>query len=353
MPLSRVRITTLRCLREVELDLQRRNYIFGPNGAGKTSLLEGIFVLGRGRSFRTRQMRRLVQHGADGFAVFGEIRVEEVLRRLGVAYGSGRLEKRIDGQPADGMAQLAELLPVHSIDPSMHGLVEGGPSERRRFLDWGVFHVEPAYLEAWKRYRRVLSQRNAALKRGASGVELRPWSGALAETGALVDSSRARYLAELMPHVSAFGARLLNRPLTLDYRRGWPAEVALADALAASEARDRQTGSTEVGPHRAEVVLRLDERRVQDEASRGQQKLTAAALILAQVAVETAGHPMRSVLVVDDPAAELDGESLQRLLTAIADLPAQIVFTALTPNHLVPPAGHPVFHVERGEVRTV
>ena len=226
MPLSRVRITTLRCLRQVELTLEaRHNYIFGPNGAGKTSLLEGIFVLGRGRSFRTRQMRRLVQHGADGFAVFGEIQVDGATRRLGVAYGAGRFEKKIDGQAADGMSQLAELMPVHAIDPSMHGLVEGGPSERRRFLDWGVFHVEPKYLDSWKRYRRVLSQRNAALKRGASGAELRPWSAALAEAGDAVDDSRMRYLQRLTPEVTSFGARLLNRPLTLEYRRGWPTDA--------------------------------------------------------------------------------------------------------------------------------
>ena len=214
-------MTTLRCLREVELRLDpRRNYIFGPNGAGKTSLLEGVFVLGRGRSFRTRQVRRLVQHGSDAFAVFGEVATDAGTRRLGVAYRAGRLEKKIDGQPATGMAALAELLPVHAIDPSMHALVEGGPSERRRFLDWGVFHVEPSYLEAWKRYRRVLSQRNAVLKRGGPSAELRPWSAALAEAGAGVDDSRSRYLARLAPVVSAFGERLLERQLALDYRRG-------------------------------------------------------------------------------------------------------------------------------------
>jgi len=160
-------MTALRCLREAELELHpRRNYIFGPNGAGKTTLLEGIFVLGRGRSFRTRQIQRIVQRGSEGFAIFGEVLIEGAHRRLGVAYSAGRLEKKIDGQAASGMAELAELLPVHALDPSMHALVEGGPSERRRFIDWGVFHVEPPYLEAWKRYRRVLSQRNAALKRG-------------------------------------------------------------------------------------------------------------------------------------------------------------------------------------------
>ena len=352
MPLSRVRITTFRCFREVELLLStRRNYVFGPNGAGKTSLLEAAFVLGRGRSFRTRQMRRLVQHGSEGFTVYGEVEVEGATRRLGVAYRAGRLEKKIDGEPAAGMAQLAALLPVHAIDPSMHALIEGGPSERRRFLDWGVFHVEPGYLDAWKRYRRVLSQRNAVLKQAANLEELRPWSGALAEAGALVDESRQRYLARLAPFLSAIGQRLLDRPLTLDYRRGWGGNERLDDALAAAEPRDRQTGRTEPGPHRAEIVVCLDERRVQDEASRGQQKLTAAALILAQVALEGADRPLRSALVVDDPAAELDAGSLERLQAALTDLSAQLVFTALTPKHLAPEAGYPVFHVERGEVR--
>ena len=354
MPLSRLRITRLRCLRDAELELHPgRNYIFGPNGAGKTSLLEGAFVLGRGRSFRTRQMRRLVQRGTDGFAVFGEVAADGVTHRLGVAYGAGRLEKKIDGEPASSMAELAAWLPVHALDPSMHALVEGGPSERRRFLDWGVFHVEPQYLADWKRYRRVLGQRNAALKRGADGAELRSWSTALAEAGAAIDDSRRRYLERLAPQVSAFGTHLLQRPLTVEYRRGWAAEEHFADLLAATEVRDRQSRTTEAGPHRADIVLRLDERRVQDEASRGQQKLTAAALILAQVAVECADRPRRSVLVVDDPAAELDAGSLARLLAALAELPAQLIFTALTPSTLAPAPSCPVFHVERGEVRAV
>lgn len=355
MALGRIRITTLRCLRETELELDAgRNYIFGPNGAGKTSLLEAIFVLGRGRSFRTRQIRRLVQRGSEGFAVFGTAAGREGRgRRLGVSYAAGRLEKKIDGQAAAGMADLAAILPVHAIDPSMHGLVEGGPSERRRFLDWGVFHVERGYLEAWKHYRRALSQRNAALKQSLYGGDLRPWTAAVAEAGTAVEASRQRYVDRLAPEVARFGEALLARPLVLDYRRGWSSTLELAEALAATEARDRATGNTDVGPHRAELVLRLDERRVQDEASRGQQKLVAAALVLAQVAVETAAQPGRSVLVVDDPAAELDAWSLRRLLAAMAGLDAQLVFTALTPDDLAPGPGEPVFHVEQGGVRAV
>jgi DNA replication and repair protein RecF len=351
LPLRRIRITALRCLEEVELELDPvRNYVFGPNGAGKTSLLEGVFVLGRGRSFRTRQIRRLVRRGSEGFAVFGTvIRADGRSQRLGVGYHAGRLEKKIDGDDAPGMAALAQILPVHAVDPSMHALVEGGPSERRRFLDWGVFHVEHSYLDTWKQYRRLLSQRNAALKRSPAPAELRPWSQALAEAGTAVDQSRRRYLNSLLPRIQEFGERLLARPLAMVYRPGW-GEDTLEAALAASESHDRETGSTEVGPHRAELVLLLDGRRVQDEASRGQQKLTAAALVLAQVAVESAVRPGSSVLVVDDPAAELDRGSLERLLASLGGLQAQLMITGLTPQHLPPEPGFPVFHVEQGKV---
>lgn len=352
--LRRIRIATLRCLSQAELELHPRcSYIYGPNGAGKTSLLEAIFLLSRGRSFRTRQLRRLVQHGATGLAVYGEVATGEGVHRLGVAYDEGHLEKRVDGAAASSSAALAAVLPVHILDPSIHQLVEGGPSERRRFLDWGVFHVEHDYLANWRRYRRVLSQRNAALKRRASQAELRPWTETLAAAGAEVDDARRRYVALIAPRAATCAERLLGRGLTIAYRSGWGAGAPLAEALADSEARDRALGTTEVGPHRADLVLELDGRRVENEASRGQQKLTAAALVLAQVAAAAEVGADRNVLLVDDPAAELDSAALARLLMLLGETRAQLVVTGLAEQQLAPEPGFPVFHVERGEVRAL
>src|SRR5262249_61747527 len=99
------------------------------------------------------------------------------------AFADRRLERRVDGAPGSGAA-VAEILAVQAIGPDSHRLIEGGPSERRRFLDWGVFHVEHSYLEAWQKYRRVLGQRNAALQRaGEAASEFRVWTDALAEAG--------------------------------------------------------------------------------------------------------------------------------------------------------------------------
>ncbi|MEO8466893.1 MAG: DNA replication/repair protein RecF [Gammaproteobacteria bacterium] len=353
MALARVRITALRCLTQVELALDtRRNFIFGPNGAGKTSILEGVFLLGRGRSFRTRQTRRLVQRGQDGFAVFGEVPGNAGHRRLGVSFTAGHLTKRIDGQDATGMAALAEILPVHSLDPSSHQLVEGAPSERRRFLDWGVFHVEHAYLDSWKRYRRILSQRNAALKAGATATALRSWTMALLESGAAVDASRRSYVSLLAPLVTEFGQQLLDQPLSIEYRPGWVKGQTFEAGVAAAERRDLMSRTTEVGPHRADLEIQLAGRRLQDEASRGQQKLAAAAMVLAQLAVGST-QQASPVLLVDDPAAELDALSLGRLLDLLERVPAQIVLTALSAEHLSPIPGYPVFHVEQGAVRGV
>jgi DNA replication and repair protein RecF len=352
LSLRRVRITDVRCLIEVELALDpARNYIYGPNGAGKTSILEAVFLLGRGRSFRTRQVRRLVRHGRSGLAVFGEVEESQRVRRVGVAFSQGRLDKKIDGETAAGTAALVEILPVHTIDPSSHELIQGGPSERRRFLDWGVFHVEHAYLDAWRRYRRVLGQRNAALKRGAPPTEFETWTSALAEAGESIDCRRAAYVAELQPTFAVRGRGLLERDLTLDYRRGWGAHVSLEEALKETAARDRALGNTEVGPHRADLVIALDGRQIQEEASRGQQKLAAAALILAQASLfnDVRG---RSTLLVDDPAAELDTAALERLLNELNTVGAQLILTGLTESQLAP-VGGAVFHVERGVVHAV
>ena len=237
------------------------------------------------------------------------------------------------------------------MGPDSHKLIEGSPSERRRFLDWGVFHVEHSYLEAWQRYRRLLGQRNAALVRAGASSELRVWTDALAEAGTEIDRFRKAYVEQLAPSLSTHAEALLGHAVTVDYRPGWRAELGLLEALDASTARDRSLGHTEPGPHRADLSLHVEGRKVHDEASRGQQKLVAAALILAQESVLATARPGRGVLLVDDPSAELDSAAFGRMLERLATVRSQLLFTGLTE---LPPEQKnwpiAVFHVERGHV---
>ena len=351
MPLSRLRIEFFRCLTHVELALDpEQNYFFGSNGAGKTSLLEAIHVLGRGRSFRLRQNRRLIQYDAPGFTVFGEIRYSGRNRKLGISVDSGGRQLRLDGQKGPAMTALAHILPVYVIEPSVHSLIEGGPGERRRFLDWGVFHVEPDYIPAWRRYRRVLGQRNAALR---AGQYPESWDRTIADSGMQVTQARERYVEELGSALAGLGEVLLGQPLELNYRPGWRADRTLRDALRQSRQRDRQTGATQVGPHRADLEIRLDARGVREEISRGQQKLVAAALVLAQVRVLAGLKGHGGTLLVDDPAAELDEAALGALMSVLDTLPAQRIITGLTEASLAGSRPPSVFHVEQGRVRPV
>jgi DNA replication and repair protein RecF len=354
MSLARLRADAVRCLSGVDIELDaKRNYLYGPNGAGKTSLLEAVSLLGRGRSFRTRQTARVVQRGAAELSVFGELAGSHGPRKLGVRFGAGSLECQVDGESGVGLAELARALPVHVIDPRLHQLIEAGPSERRRFVDSGVFHVEPAFLDAWRSYRRVLAQRNAALKLGSSGPPLDVWTEPLLVAASAVHAARAAYLDGLSDVVQALGSRLLDSEIHLEYRSGWRADQTLEDALTASEARDLQSGFTQVGPHRADLKIGFESGEVRDTASRGQQKLVAAALVLGQVHELAKRQGGAGIVLVDDPAAELDRNSLQRLLGEIDRVDGQLLLTGLSESVLVPEPGAKVFHVEQGRVRPV
>ena len=226
--------------------------------------------------------------------------------------------------------------------------IEGGPHERRRFLDWGVFHVEHDYLAAWRRYRRVLGQRNAALKTGQSDGS---WDEGLLEAGLVVDSARTRYVQALAGALEGLGEALLGRSLGIAYRAGWREGLSFPEALSRSRERDRGTGVTQVGPHRADLQISLDTRGVREEVSRGQQKLVAAGLVLAQIRVFAADRGDGGVLLVDDPSAELDEKALEGLIGVLRSLPAQRILTGLSAASLRPEPGFPVFHVEQGQVR--
>lgn len=343
------RASHFRCLENVELELAPDfNLVFGANASGKTSLLEALAYLGRGKSFRGASTANLVQHGAQEFVLFGQVNNDGRQQRIGVRNSRAGLEIRVDGESGGGAAALAEALPLQVIDPEVHNLVGGGPEQRRRFLDWVGFHVEHEHLLAWRRFRRVLKQRNAALKANSRPAAINSWNAEFAELSMALDASRRRSLEVAMSSLQGFGQDLLGTDLGFDYQQGWKQGQGLDAALADGLERDLQLGSTQHGPHRADLKIRYDERQARKLVSRGQQKLLASAMILA--ATETAQMALEQplLLLLDDPAAELDADSLERLMEAVRLLGCQVVATSLERGALAAPDGAAVFHVEHG-----
>ena len=353
MSLRRVQVTDFRCLQSAALELDPCfTLISGPNASGKTSLLEAIYVLGRGRSFRTRRLEHLIRSGTERFVVFGEVDTANRKVPMGVEGSRGGIRARIDGEKPSSLAELALLLPVQIIDPEVHHLIEEGPNRRRRFLDWGVFHVEREFVGHWQRYQQVLKQRNAALKSHQPKSMVSAWDADLVRSGELLSAARARYVAALDPHAQAIGRSLLGMELALSYRSGWGKEQTFGEALQQSFGHDSEMGATQIGPHRAELGIRLDGMAVKDRISRGQQKLLAAALLIAQLNLFPAESSVQPSLLLDDPAAELDDERLAALIREVSRRSVQLVVTTL--HGEFPAFGSPGrrFSVAAGRVET-
>ena len=369
MTVAALRLLNLRCLASVELGLHPRiNLITGDNGAGKTSLLEAIYLLGRGRSFRTRHTEQLIRYGeermgvagtlhrpassapdrASAVALEGELAIDRD-RRLSVQCDrTSGVEAGIDGQGVESLAELAALFPVQVIDPGIHRLIEEGPATRRRWLDWAMFHVEPQFLSQWRNYRRALRQRNAALRVGGDSTL---WDVELQRYGEPLTAARERLVEALQPFWTQTLSALGAVPASLRFYRGWSEGSTLGESLERHRERDREYRSTLLGPHRFDVALRVEGRAARDTVSRGQQKLLGAAMALSMARLLLDHLQESPTLLLDDPAAELDPAHTRALLELAATLGGQQIVTALRAEHT--PLGAPdcVFHVERGEVK--
>ncbi len=352
MTVAELRLQNLRCLAAAELRLHPGiNLITGDNGAGKTTLLEAIYLLGRGRSFRTRHTEQLIRYGEAQLGVAGVLRAAGQEHRLTLRCDrTGPATAGVDGRATESLAELAALFPVQVIDPGIHRLIEEGPATRRRWLDWAMFHVEPQFLEQWRSYRRALRQRNAALRAGGdAGL----WDAELTRHGEPLTAARARLIEALEPvwaeTLSALGAVTA----TLRFYRGWSGSVPLLDSLSEHLERDRDRGSTLLGPHHFDVWLRVEGHPARDTVSRGQQKLLGAAMALAMARLISGRLGQAPALLLDDPAAELDAAHTQAVLAVASALGGQQIVTALRSEPARLGVPDRVFHVERGVVKTV
>jgi DNA replication and repair protein RecF len=330
MTLQRLQVSDFRCLHSAQLEFDPKfTLISGPNASGKTSLLESIYVLGRGRSFRTRRLDNLIRLGANRFVIYGEAGAER-LTGLGIEGSALGMRAKMGGDRVASLAELAAVLPVQIIDPEVHRLIEEGPSRRRRFLDWGVFHVEHSFVERWQQYQQVLKQRNAALKARQPAAVVSAWDIDLVRLGVSIHEARALYVDQLAPVATDIARRLLGLELSMSYRPGWSRDYSLSEALRASWIHDQDTGVTQVGPQRAEITFRLDGAPVKDRISRGQQKLLASSLLMAQLSLFPSDARIRPTLLLDDPAAELDSDRLLGLIREVMEQSVQLVVTSLS-----------------------
>ena len=313
-------------------------------------MIEALYLLGNGKSFRHRETTPLIREGEDFVQVVGKlVDLFDTRHVIGIRKDQKGVEVRLDGRTNIKRSEILELIPMQFIGANPQLLIDGQPGLRRSFLDTGLFHVEPGYLRLLQDYQKVLSQRNAALR--SVGNDPRLWDQALISLATKIDFIRKRYVSRLIPVIERLlGDWCLDIGFNHAYVQGWNEKLDYEAALKKALPVDRKQRFTTVGPHRADLLIKAGDKKSGRVISRGQLKVLVVAMVVAQADICREEEKFIRVLLFDDFGAELDRENRERLLAEIPTYYPQVVSTMLEPEN--PGRGRPVtmFHVEHGEL---
>lgn len=345
--LKKFHIENFRNISQATLDLSTEyNFLIGDNGAGKTSILEAMTFIARGHSFRTKNISNIIKDHRDYFQLVATLEKDVI---LGMRRSQTEIIARLNSLPVKKLSTLAKNLPLFLITPNTHELIERGPEYRRKFIDWGLFHVEPGYGKVMQEYRRILKQRNAALQLKLNHTHSKVWDPGLIKSAETIDKFRKCYIGRITPVFNGIYSRLsASKSISLSYQSGWRKGSTFMEQLQDKFKIDVDRGFTSVGPHRADIVIKSDGSIAREILSRGQQKIVVISLILAQASlVPQISSP---ILLIDDLTSELDIEHQKNLIDLISENHHQTIISSVNSDvvHLVNnPA---VFHVEHGSV---
>lgn len=358
MPLHHLETFQFRNLENVCMDLDTGlQLIYGDNASGKTSLLDAINVLCSARSFLGASPRKMQQFGTTEFSLNGVVSQEKSRPRpVQYRWQDNQIRLSLGKNQAGRSSEYAFFQPVQAVTPVSYRLLDDSPDIRRRFMDWGVFHVKHDCADIWRRFRRSLAQRNAMLASGTGLRTLSAWDHEYIRLAELLDEYRTDYMELLDTQVKRYsGAFLPGSSLDIRYQRGWDAARSLDEVLNDNFRRDQERHFTYHGPQRAELILELDGVLVRDSASRGQKKLITFAVYLAQASLQQELGSHSGILLVDDLPSELDQEHISLVMNILRSFSMQVVVSCIDISRLPPEHRCPnkMFHVKQGQVQEV
>jgi len=332
----------LRNLKGIDIRLpEGLTVVAGRNGQGKTSLLEAIYLLATGRSFRTRQTDELVAWNGGPLRVGGRCSTGKGDSRLRVVVDSGVRTLLLNDVAKDMETYLGHVDVVDLTGERMN-VLRGSPAERRRFIDRGIVGLRPAHLRVIGEYRRVLRQRNALLRReGPAGLdrlklELDSWDERLRGASRMMHLARRQYAEVLSTRLSEIGGFILPEGKELELRyHASPADAAeapedrleevIGQALERGRNRDLSVGHTTEGPHRDELQVHLGGVDLRRFGSAGQVRAAMIALKLAKLSLLGEERGEAPLFLMDDFDSDLD----ETRIAALADFLHQGGFQTL------------------------
>ena len=329
---------------------QGLNFIFGPNAAGKTALLEALHLLARARSFRSPRIKEIIQKKEKSLLVSAKLRnhrQESITTGIEKSYGATTI--KFNGELLNTVSEQARNIPVVLSTPDSQILLTGSPKERRHWLDWAMFHVEPTYLDIWRSYQKALRNRNILLKRSQGLQELRGWEKLMCEAADELDSARQTFLAALEKEFCGIPGKRPEGDYRIEFNSGVSQGSDLREYLETRREEDFRLGYTSQGPHKADIGFVFEDGLLSRTFSRGQLKrfLVMLQLAVAQTFAKHTGEI--PIFMIDDFTAELDEESRSEVYRLLQDYQGQVFLTATDfgEYHQELP-GSVRFHVEQG-----
>jgi DNA replication and repair protein RecF len=302
------------------------NLIIGKNGSGKTALLESIYLMGRGRSFRTRRLSRLIALNCDSFRIKGRFE-DSVGFNVDITGQSSLMDVVLEGRKILNRGELIRSIPISLLSDATGTLVDCTPEIRRRFMDWIMFHVEPGVAQQMAMQGRIREALSRLLKSGSLG-ERKAWYRQFHDVSELV-------VREIQPFVERLQAELLRlseqflflHGIELNYRRGWEEGKDLISVLLEQDNQAVRRGYVLSGPQRGDLLITKGSKSIADYFSKGEKRILSILLVLSAVLLISKFTGAKFILLLDDIEAEIDFEHQLRLLDILSKIGAQTFIT--------------------------
>lgn len=311
------------------------NLICGPNAVGKTTVLEALYLLISGRSFRAQQLPECIRQGAESFFLEAAFLRHGISQRLSFALSPHEKRLMYNQTACPSLTALLGVLQGTILIPDDNQLLKGAPQGRRRYLDIQLAQIDPLYVHHLSRYTRALTQRNALLK-SKSALAIEAWEAMLAVSGDYVMVERHKAVVELEIQVKALYQQLggESETISLLYKPSMTAST-YRDQLAKTRKRELDLGFTLQGPHRDELEICLNGKPARFFASEGQQRTLISSLRMAEwrrLATHTGAQPL---FLIDEVGLGLDSRRRELLFQQIAQM-GQVIMTATEPLTSLP-----------------
>jgi DNA replication and repair protein RecF len=325
MYIERIKLENFRNYDEKEFSFTKDgSFLCGRNASGKTNLLEAIYMLSYGKSFRTSNCEDMIMHSKDYFGIEGSF-CGNRNKKIEFRFAKGRRKITVNEVEISAMKELVGNVAVVLLSLEDINIITGEPAIRRRYLNFLLSLLYKDYLSDLLDYRKVLRQRNRILymkkigeRNNISGIE--GWTGELVSIGSRIIDKRLSIMEELNDYVRqkyriySGGDDELNIEYSSSLAMEGNIEEDFGRSLDKKKGREMERGTTLVGPHRDELVVTINGQPARRFGSEGEQRTCAIAFKCAQASFLGNKRNDEPILLIDEAVAELDRDRTERVL---------------------------------------